>query len=159
MFQENAHWRRWETIVIIPWFLCNFHFIFMQFLCLQNLPFNVSKTGAFTKIERITSCKVAGRLKILHENSLNYPFKVPYDHFGCFPNNEGVYNIAETEYHQLMHVGYCVHYCFSKNYPLASLGGNADRYVDKFGRYFYLVFPCMCIQFRIYRYLLQSNIQ
>ena len=130
MFQENAHWRRWETIVIIPWFLCNFYFIFMQFLCLQNLPFNVSKTGAFTKIERITSCKVAGRFKILHENSLNYPFKVPYDHFGCFPNNEGVYNIAETEYHQLMHVGYCVQYCFSKNYPLASLGGNADRYVD-----------------------------
>ena len=36
-------------------------FIFMQFLCLQNLPFNISKTGAFTKIERVTSCKVAGR--------------------------------------------------------------------------------------------------
>ena len=67
------------------------------------------------------------------ENSLNIILPlVPYDNFGCFPNAEGVYNSAETEYLPLMHVGYCVHYCFSKNYPLASLGGNANRYVDKF---------------------------
>ena len=102
----------------------------MQFLCLQNLPFNISKTGAFTKVERVTSCKVAGRYKMsawkIHYNCL---FEVLYDHYGCFPHNEGTYNNAETINLPLMHVGYCVGYCFAMNYPLASLGGNANRYV------------------------------
>ena len=65
----------------------------------------------------------------IHYNCL---FEVPYDNYGCFPHNEGTYNNAETINLPLMHVGYCVAYCFAMNYPLASLGGNANRYVDKF---------------------------
>ena len=58
------------SIILIQF---SFILLFMQFLCLQNLPFNISKTGAFTKVERVTSCKVAGRYKIQNvcmENSL-----------------------------------------------------------------------------------------
>ena len=110
--------------------------IFISSLC----SFFVCKTCHSTSAKRVllprsrelplVKLQVGTRFKMsawkIHYNCL---FQVPYDHYGCFPHNEGTYNNAETINLPLMHVGYCVGYCFAMNYPLASLGGNANRYV------------------------------